>query len=173
MSAKRGKNKEFFVRINRAIAFSRQEPSENHFEIVYSGMKGETGDFGPRDDSARSERRPRKGPGKLKALQLLATLVRSAEERRIEVASVASVGGTKINLFSADIYKATGLWLAKRTWLAMRDVLRVETRSSVDHLCDRGLGYGDGLAFGVFDNDHRFLQRSLKGRRSRPTLVSH
>jgi hypothetical protein len=53
--------------------------------------------------------------GKLKAVQLLSTLVRSAEERGIQGA--APNGGTKINLVSVNIDKATGLRLAK-TYLA-------------------------------------------------------
>ena len=56
--------------------------------------------------------------GKLKALQLLATLVRSAEERGIQAAAPnSSGGGTKINLVSVNIDKATGLRLAE-TYLA-------------------------------------------------------
>jgi uncharacterized protein DUF5681 len=45
--------------------------------------------------------------GKLKALQLLATLVRSAEERGIQAAAPnSSGGGTKINLVSVNIDKS-------------------------------------------------------------------
>ena len=53
--------------------------------------------------------------GKLKAVQLLASLVRSAEERGIQGA--APNGGTKINVVSVNIDKATGLRLAE-TYLA-------------------------------------------------------
>ena len=56
--------------------------------------------------------------GKLKAVQLLATLVRSAEERGIQGAAPNSGGGgTKINLVNVNIDKATGLRLAE-TYLA-------------------------------------------------------
>jgi hypothetical protein len=50
--------------------------------------------------------------GKLKAVQLLATLVRSAAERGIQAAE-PSGRGTKISLVNVDIDKATGLRLAK------------------------------------------------------------
>jgi hypothetical protein len=50
--------------------------------------------------------------GELKAMQLLATLVRSAEE-----APVSNGGGAKINLVRVNIDKATGLRLAE-TYLA-------------------------------------------------------
>ena len=46
--------------------------------------------------------------GKLKAVQLMATLVRSAEER-----GIPSGEGTKINLFNVNIDKETGLRLAE------------------------------------------------------------
>jgi hypothetical protein len=56
--------------------------------------------------------------GKLKAVQLLATLVRSAEERGIQAAEPNSSGrGTKISLVNVNIDKATGLRLAE-TFLA-------------------------------------------------------
>jgi hypothetical protein len=56
--------------------------------------------------------------GKLKAVQLLATLVRSAEEREIQAAEPNSSGrGTKISLVNVNIDKATGLRLAE-TFLA-------------------------------------------------------
>jgi hypothetical protein len=53
--------------------------------------------------------------GKLKAVQLLSTLVRSAEEHGSQGA--AANGGTKINVVSVNIDKATGLRLAE-TYLA-------------------------------------------------------
>ena len=53
--------------------------------------------------------------GKLKAVQLLAGLARSAEERGIQ--STAPTRGTKINLLNVNIDKATGLRLAE-TYLA-------------------------------------------------------
>ena len=66
--------------------------------------------------------------GKLKAVQLLATLVRSAEERGIQGAAPnSSGGGTKINLVSVNIDKATGLRLAE-TYLA-RHGRRLESAS--------------------------------------------
>jgi hypothetical protein len=49
--------------------------------------------------------------GKLKAVQLLTTLVRSAEERGVQAA--APNGETKINLVNVNIDKATGLRLAE------------------------------------------------------------
>lgn len=58
--------------------------------------------------------------GKLKALQLLTTLARSAEE---SVASNSSAGGTKINVVNMNIDKATGLRLAE-TFLARHGVRR-------------------------------------------------
>jgi len=55
--------------------------------------------------------------GKLKAVQLLATLVRSAEERGIQAEPNSSGRGTKISLVNVNIDKATGLRLAE-TFLA-------------------------------------------------------
>jgi hypothetical protein len=66
--------------------------------------------------------------GELKALQLLSTLVRSAEEREIQAAAPnSSGGGTKINLVSVNIDRATGLRLAE-TYLA-RHGRRLESAS--------------------------------------------
>lgn len=56
--------------------------------------------------------------GELKALQLLTTLVRSAEERGIAAAAPdSSAGGTKIDLVNVNVDKATGLRIAE-TFLA-------------------------------------------------------
>lgn len=60
--------------------------------------------------------------GELKAMQLLATLVRSAEE-----APSSNGGGAKINLVNVNIDKATGLRLAE-TFLA-RHGRRLESAS--------------------------------------------
>jgi hypothetical protein len=64
--------------------------------------------------------------GKLKAVQLLAALIRSAEERGSPGA--APNGGTKINLVNVNIDKATGLRLAE-TFLA-RHGGRLESANS-------------------------------------------